>query len=148
MKILSSLPGRLRVSHPRMKCHFALDEMLISLKECVGITQVEGQAITGSILIHYDNEVLKEKELLQRAFSSFKVSYGSPAPKLKKRKGFRLHKSNRLWRTSLHGGMLGSLAVCTYTGFKGPKKLHVKSGLAFLAITAEHMRINRKLLFR
>ena len=147
MKILSSLPGRLRVSHPNLKSSRTMAHITHCIEQLDGIRQVEGQTITGSILIHYDHHALQELELMQEVFGDFRASYKAPR-EAKKKKGFRLHKSNKLWRTSLHGGMIGSLAICTYTGFEGPKKLHVKAGLAFLAVTAEHMRINSRLLFR
>ena len=148
MKILSTLPGRLRVSHPKLKRSRTMADITHCIEQLDGITKVEGQTITGSILIHYDNTVLQELDLMQEVFGDFRNSFKGSDASATKKKGFRLHKSNKLWRTSLHGGMVGSLAICTYTGFKGPKKLHVKAGLAFLAVTAEHMRINRRLLFR
>lgn len=145
MQILSSIPGRIRVAHPQLKDQHTMADVLHCMEQMEGLISVEGQTLTGSILIRYNEEVLKELDLMRDLFDDIRSSYLPPLPG--KELAF-FHKSNRRWRNLLQLGMLGSLLVCTVTGFTGSKKVHLLTGLFILLFSAEHTRINRSLLLR
>lgn len=145
MRILSSIPGRIRVAHPKLKDHHTMADVLHCMKQMDGMISVEGQTLTGSILIRYNAAVLKELDLMRDLFDDIRSSYLPPLPA--KESAF-CHKGNRNWRNLLQVGMLGSLLVCTVTGFTGSKNVHLLTGLLFLLVSAEHTRINRSLLMR
>lgn len=145
MQILSSIPGRIRVAHPQLKDQHTMQDVLHCIEQMDGLISAEGQTLTGSILIHYNEEVLKELDLMQDLFDGLRGSFLPPSPV--KKRAF-LHKGNRRWRNLMQGGMLASLLVCTVTAFNGSKKMHLLTGVLFLLFSAEHTRINRSLLLR
>lgn len=145
MQILSSIPGRIRVAHPQLKDQRIMEDALHCMMQMDGLISAEGQTLTGSMLIRYNEEVLKELDLMRDIFDDIRSSFLPPLPV--KERTF-LHKGNRRWRNLLQGGMLGSLLVCTVTAFTGSKKVHLLTGLLFLLFSAEHTRINRSLLLR
>jgi len=141
MQILSNLPGRIRIAHHKLKNDTVLSQLAEYSKSIKGIDSVSGNMISGSLLIYYDYKTLTESELI-----SLILKYCEPI--LQKRRKLRAHKGDKFWRDILHGGMIGSLAICTVSGFYGPKKIHLITGLLFILVSAEHTRINRRLLFR
>lgn len=65
IEIVHALPGRVRLKVARLKGDPALaGEAQIQLKGVPGINEIEANAITGSILIHYDKEQLMSPEPL------------------------------------------------------------------------------------
>lgn len=145
MQILSSIPGRIRVAHSQLKDQHTMADVLHCMEQMDGLLSAEGQTLTGSILIRYNEEVLKELDLLRDLFDDIRSSYLPPLP------GKELtffHKSNRRWRNLLQAGLLGSLLACTVTAFTGSKKVHLLTGVLFLLFSTEHTRINRSLLLK
>lgn len=145
MHILSSTPGRLRVAHPSLKQPQIMSDVVHCMQGIEGVELAEGQTLTGSILIQYNDEIMKELDLVHDLLDDIRSSF---LPSLPAKRHALFHKGNSQWRNLLQLGMLGSLLVCTVTGFTGAKKVHLVTGLLFLLITGEHTRINRSLLFR
>ena len=141
MQILSNLPGRIRIAHHKLKNNSVLSHLVEYSKSIKGIDSVSGNMFSGSILIYYDYETLTEYELITEI-----LKYSHTI--LQKSMKFKAHKGDRFWRDIMHGGMISSLVICSVSGFYGPKKIHIITGLLFVLVSAEHTRINRRLLFR
>ena len=143
MSVVSRLPGRLRIRHPLLRDPRRIAEAGAQAWEVDGVEQVEAQPITGSLLIRYDHYKTTEDQLLScftqyisgRTFSPRKPN-SSPAP------------GRRVWRRAVNLGMLGSLGLSVYAAYRISKKSHVALGYLFLAVSLEHLRLNRRRLFR
>ncbi len=134
MTVCSSIPGRIRIRHRLLKEELSLKAFQTFLMEQKGINEIEGQPLTGSLLIKYDPDILKYefiKSIIETYFKRF-------FPKVfKGRKG-------RGWRDIVDVGMAFSLLTCVGSAFIWKKKLHIYSGLLFTVLTAEHIRLNKK----
>ena len=63
--IVSFCPGRVRLRFRELKDKSTADTASARIRETPGITNVEVNAITGSILIEYDTHILPTEQLLE-----------------------------------------------------------------------------------
>ncbi len=60
------VPGRVRMKNPLFKNNPALlQEVEACFNEAEGISGIESTALTGSVVIHYDPEVLPERHMVE-----------------------------------------------------------------------------------
>jgi copper chaperone CopZ len=62
--IVSFIPGRIRLRFTELKNQELCDQVRARVKEIPGIITVETKALTGSILIEYDEKILPTEKLV------------------------------------------------------------------------------------
>jgi copper chaperone CopZ len=63
--VVSFTPGRIRLRFAELKNAGAAERAKARIKETAGITRVETNSLTGSILIEYDTKILPTEKLLE-----------------------------------------------------------------------------------
>jgi len=64
--LVSFVPGRIRLRFKELKKHLALaEDVKVRVLAIAGITNVEMNSVTGSILIEYDPKVLSTERLIE-----------------------------------------------------------------------------------
>jgi copper chaperone CopZ len=63
--VVSFVPGRIRLRFEELKNSAAAESAKARIKEAPGITAVEVNPITGSILIEYDTKILPTEKLVE-----------------------------------------------------------------------------------
>jgi hypothetical protein len=106
-----------------------------------GVQEVDAQPITGSLLIRYDENILAEDQLLSQLKPYCCDSQAQP-----KKLSQPLVPGRRFWRRSVNLAMIGSLGLSVYAAYRISKKTHVTLGFLFLAVSLEHLRLNRRRL--
>jgi copper chaperone CopZ len=63
--IVSFCPGRIRLRFKELKDKTAAETAGARIRETPGITRAEVNAVTGSVLIEYDTQILSTEKLLE-----------------------------------------------------------------------------------
>jgi len=142
-RIVSSLPGRIRVRDKRLRDQKRLSELKNELSKIAAITALQDDVRTGSIVVNFDPsaiEIAALETLLDYAVDQVVVERLILPPITKK----QLNRYNKI-------AMMGSLAAflaLTVARRKRWKRWHALTGYMFVASVAVHMIIYRKTLFR
>lgn len=146
IRIVSSLPGRLRLRGDALRDPAALRRLSDDVARWRHVAAVEANPRTGSLLVHYDAARLKPETFEARIAAAF-AAPASAAP----------HPA----RAAAHGGtprvranryakraMLISLAVSLLLAGAGRKRWHALAGGLFVASLAVHLWVHRRHVFR
>jgi len=142
-RIVSSLPGRIRVRDKRLRDQKRLSELKNELSKIAAITALQDDVRNGSIVVNFDPsaiEIAALETLLDYAVDQVVVERLILPPITKK----QLNRYNKI-------AMMGSLAAflaLTVARRKRWKRWHALTGYMFVASVAVHMIIYRKTLFR
>ncbi|AEG00077.1 HMA2 domain-containing protein [Methylomonas methanica] len=142
-RIVSSLPGRIRVRDKRLRDQTRLTELNKQLSKIAAISTVQADARTGSVVVRFDPAAIEISELeahLDSAVDQVLVEQLIPPPITKKQ-------LNRYNKIAMVGSLAASLALTTARR-KHWRRWHALTGYLFVASVAVHMIIYRKSLFR
>lgn len=142
-RIISSLPGRIRVRDKRLRNQTRLNELKEELSKIAAITALKDDVRTGSLVVNFDPDAIAIAALetrLDSAVDKVLVEPLTPPPITKKQ-------LNRYNKIAMMGSLAASLAL-TAARRKRWRRWHALTGYLFVASVAVHMIIYRKTLFR
>lgn len=142
-RIVSSIPGRIRIRDKRLRNQARLNELKKELLKIAAISELQSNARTGSVVINFDSSVIEIAALETKIESAVdKVLVESLTPPLLTKK--RVNYYSKI-------GMLGSLAVSLAFATARQRRWrrwHVLTGYLFIANMGVHLYIYRKSLFQ
>lgn len=141
-RIVSSLPGRVRVRDKRLRHKSRLAELKTELSKIAAITALRDDIRTGSIVVNFDADAIDIADLETLLDSAVDQVLTEPmAPPITKKQ------LNRYNKIAMMGSLAASLAL-TAARRKRWRRWHALTGYLFVASVAVHMVIYRKTLFR
>lgn len=151
-RIVSSVPGRLRLRDPALRRPQPLQRLSAALEALAGVLFVDANARAGSVVVFYDEARVnrQEAEAAVEALAGAALGAYPPAGQAgQPRAGARPPRSASL-RVRINRqakrGMLASLATSLLLA--GGKRWHAASGGVFLAFLAIHLAVHRRHLLR
>lgn len=140
-RLVSSLPGRIRVRDKALRHPDRLAHVHASLARMPGVSDVQSNAATGSVLLHFDGQRIDVDDLEAQVDSL--IDQAPVPPRAKSRRALRL-RVNQIAKA----GMLGSLASSLALAAAGQKKWHAATGCVFVACLGAYLTVHRKHVFR
>lgn len=131
--IASSIPGRIRIRHPRLRLHDWAEK---ARRDVAALPGVDGATLNdrvGSLLVSFDPKRTGEHEIAR--------ALDLPAD--------RVEAARQAGRKRMPGGLvsmglLGSLGLTVAAGFLKLKWLHVAAGAALVVFVGAHVYRSRK----
>lgn len=153
MTITSYLPGRMRVRDNRLTCVSEANRITDLLKDLPGITGINVNNRTASLLVQYDPA--SGVEALLRSYAGIKP-VDPPVKPAASRKRPGNKKSSCIiagdlpvtYRQFLNYGMMAAFAGSGIGIALHYRKLHAAAGFLFLGLSGLHMYNKRRTLFR
>lgn len=136
MKIISNIRGRVRIQSNVFKIKNKAQSFKNLIEDLQMVTNISFNTISGTMIINYkelDNMDFKKR--LNIEFLKFKKNH-CKEELLKSRKAIY-----HIVMTASLGFTIGSIIIKN-------KKIHAISGIVFTLMSLEHMRLNRKSLFK
>ena len=146
--ITSFIDGRIRVRHKKLRDPNIGIKVKSFLQNTTGVKRIEINAVTGSLLMEYDPEVLRRQDLLQLAEQLKDVvedDEDPDKPKMPSKKSTGLLSRTQI-RKITNMGMIITLSSSVALGLTGRKVGHVTFGWGFLFFNAIHLFMYRKSL--
>lgn len=163
MVVASQVEGRVRIRDEGLKRALVAGEVRDALLESEGVTGVESNPRVGSLLVLYNaavtavEHILKkvsellgtEEEQTEERAEGEEAPRSFPGVRLIERLSQSMPRSiSRRWKRNLvNAGMLLSLAVSLLLGFFGLKKLHILTGILFVALFGDHFYLHKERIF-
>ena len=143
-RIVSSLPGRIRIRDKNLRDQAKLNELKNELLKIAAITQVQDNVRTGSVLVRFDRSAIEIATLEANIVSAVDKVIGKPSkpPALLSRKN--INRYNKLVMLASLGTSL-TFAVASRRRWR---RLHALTGYLFIANLGVHLFIYRKALRR
>jgi len=140
-RIVSSIPGRIRIRDKRLRDPARLHQLEAGLRKIDVITGLQGNVGAGSVVLTFhshgvDAESL-EAEVEAAVDAALDAQFSHPKRSLKQR-------VNRYAKV----GMMGSLATSLALAAAGQKRGHAVAGGLFVACLGVHLATHRKSLLR
>lgn len=136
--IASTVPGRIRVRTPLLKSSQFSKEVSQKVQNLTGFDKVRTNLKSGSLIVTYHPEQVDEQHI---ELEVEELCFKSPPPRKKKNPV-----SAKVGQVSKIG-MIATLIPSIALGFAGKKKLHIYTGVAFLAFAGLHTTRFSKTLF-
>ncbi len=152
--VVSFIAGRVRLRHAVLKDAALAAEIVPMLSAFPGVERIEHKALTGSLLVEYDPEVLGDDAitaLLEQGEEWLKENAPQAESDNAQKMSFAsMNVSDKLTRAQkrkiFYGGMVGSFFTMLFTGGVGSKKAHYTAGMLFAVLTLVHMWRVRKII--
>ncbi|QPK62078.1 hypothetical protein IVG45_14570 [Methylomonas sp. LL1] len=142
-RIVSSLPGRIRIRDKRLRDQARLNELSKQLLNITAITELQGNARTGSVVVNFDPNVIEIAVLETKLDTAVDKVLAEPlTPPLLTKK--RINRYNKI---VMMGSLAASLALATARK-KRWRRLHAMTGYLFVVNLGLHLYLYRKSLFR
>lgn len=142
-RIVSSLPGRIRIRDKSLRDQTRLNELEKQLSEITAITELQGNVRTGSVVVYFDPSVIEIAELETKLDSAVdKVLADTLTPPVLTKK--RINRYNKI---AMVGSLAASLAFAAARR-KRWRRLHALTGYLFVVNLGVHLYLYRKSLFR
>lgn len=142
-RIVSSLPGRIRIRDKRLRDQARLNELRKELLKIAAITELQGDARTGSVVVNFDPSAIDIAILETKLDSAVDKVLAEPLiPPLLTKK--RINRYNKI---VMMGSLAASLAF-TVARQKRWRRWHALTGYLFVANLGVHLYLYRKTLFR
>jgi len=153
MEIVSNVAGRARFRDPALKREPRLEEAQRALAALPGVSAVEANVRVGSLLVHYDPALAALESLAQavgaRAGAAAEAGRGA-APRPRSRRAAEVPRRPGAplvdRRVLKNLGLLATLSVSMGGALFHLKKLHYLSGLAFVALSGDHVLERKRAL--
>ncbi|EIC30070.1 hypothetical protein Metal_2334 [Methylomicrobium album BG8] len=140
-RIVSSLPGRIRVRDNRLRHQARLDILEVELGKIAGITELQANARAGSVVVNFDPGQVDMAFLESQVDAVVDKALDAPLAKSKRPMKMRVNRYAKV-------GMLGSLATSLALAATGQKRGHAVAGGLFVACLGVHLTTHRKSLLR
>lgn len=140
-RIVSSLPGRIRLRDPSLHQADRLDRLAAALAAMEGVLAVDGNARAGSLVLRYE-AAGRDVEAMEAAVdAAADAEFARPRPHLKPSTRVRVNRYAKR-------GMLASLAASLALAAAGQKRWHALTGGAFVACLMVHLAVHHRHLVR
>lgn len=146
--IVRILPGRVRLRTPALRRASNAAALRKALLALTGVQDLQVNARVGSLLVHYDPQVLSEdalRTLLEHHFPGALVS-AAPSAACGRSGAIPTLRLSADQRRALAYAMLTSLGTSLLSLLVHSKKAHVVAGLLFLGGLSVHLSDKRKFL--
>ncbi len=155
MVVASLLDGRLRVRDEGLKREPLADRVREALLGTPGVAAVEANPRVGSLLVMYDAALAAAEQILKtisELLGSTREAAGSEEPRARSvRNPFAgkvsLSLTPAVRRKVVNIGMLASLLLSVAAAILDFKKLHILSGVVFLALFGDHLFQRKEQMF-
>ena len=140
-RIVSSLPGRIRIRDKRLRDQARLNELKKELLKIAAITELKSDARTGSVVVNFDSNLIEIAALEAKLDLAVDKVLAEPVQLLTKK---QLNRYDKI-------AMVGSLAASLAFGVARQKRFrrwHALTGYFFVANLGVHLYLYRKTLFR
>lgn len=141
-RVVSSLPGRIRIRDKALRSRARLAQVEAELKRVEGVVVVEPNAAAGSIVLHYapdrTDPVRLESDidaLIDKALALPQRPAGTRSLRMQVNRYAKI-------------GMMGSLATSLALAATGSKRWHAVTGGMFVACLGVHLGVHRRHLLR
>lgn len=140
-RIVSSLPGRIRLRDPALRQPDRLARLGAALEALAGVLAVEGNLKAGCLVVRYE-AAGREVEAMEAAVEALvDAEFSRPRPGLRPSTRVRLNRYAKR-------GMAVSLGASLVLAAAGYKRWHILTGGAFVACLAVHLAVHRRHLWR
>jgi hypothetical protein len=149
-RIVSAVPGRLRVRDSRLSDPATVREVVDSLSRELPVRETRANPAACSVVIRYDAQTIPLPEMQKRTEDALAACLASKiAEKIVENPPKRWRRSPRLRlnRCAKIGALL-SLAASLAFACGGNKRMHVVTGWIFLACLCAHLAVFRRSLVR
>jgi hypothetical protein len=140
-RIVSSLPGRIRIRDKRLRNPARLDRLESELLKIEAISELYPNAGAGSVVVHFDPAEIDTAAFELKIEAAVDAALEAPLSKPKRSMKMRVNRYAK-------AGMLGSLATSLALAATGQKRWHAVSGGLFVACLGVHLTTHRKSLLR
>ncbi|MGY6277546.1 HMA2 domain-containing protein [Methylomonas sp. MgM2] len=140
-RIVSSVPGRIRVRDKRLRHPARLDQLEAELAKIDAITELQTNVVAGSIVVNFDYERTDTLSLENKIEAAVDAALDAPMVHPKRSMKMRVNRYAKV-------GMLGSLATSLALAATGRKRGHTVTGGLFVACLGVHLAAHRKSLLR
>ncbi|WP_051292827.1 heavy-metal-associated domain-containing protein [Citrifermentans bremense] len=158
MVVASLLNGRVRVRDEGLKKQPLLSRVTEALIATPGVTSAEANTRVGSLLVFYDAALAAAEQILKRISelldspqeappSAEAEAGGATSRHFPFSRGMSLSILPALRRRVVNYGMLAALALSVGAAIIHFKKLHVLTGIVFLALFGDHLYQRRGQMF-
>jgi hypothetical protein len=142
-RIVSSLPGRIRIRDKRLRDQTRLNQLKKELLKITAIVELQSNPRTGSVVVNFDPGVIEITALeTQLDLAVDKVLAEALTPPLLTKKTI-----NRYNKIAMVGSLAASLAFSAARQ-KRWRRWHALTGYLFVANLGVHLYLYRKSLFR
>jgi hypothetical protein len=142
-RIVSSLPGRIRIRDKRLRDQTQLNNLKKELLKIAAITELQVNARIGSVLVNFDPNVIEIAALETKIESAVDKILADPLiPVLLTKKNI-----NRYNKIAMMGSLTASLAF-GLARQKRWRRWHKLTGYLFVVNLGVHLYLYRKSLFR
>ncbi len=135
--IASAVPGRIRVRNPLFKSRQFLTETQEQVEQIEGVESVRSNLKSGSIIVLYDADAVDEMHMEQQVEE---ICFRRPR-RVSKKPSVTVARVSKI-------GMLSTLIPSLALAAAGKKKLHIYTGIAFLAFAGLHTTRYSKTLLK
>lgn len=142
-RIVSSIPGRIRLRDKRLRDQAKLNELTKELSQIAVITSLQGNPRTGSLLLRFDRNAIVLSTIEANIDSTVDQIIGKAPQPLLSKKNF-----NRYNKMAMLGSLGASLIALSMTGRKRRIRWHKLTGYLFIANLGTHLFFYRKALRR
>lgn len=143
-RIVSSVPGRIRLRDDALRRLAPLERLRTVLAAIDGVLSAEANAVAGSIVLRYDAARVAQPALEAQVDAAANAALAASHRSQPR----RTHSPQRRVNRYAKYGMLGSLATSLAFAATGRKRWHAASGGLFLVCLAMHLAMNRRDLLR
>lgn len=144
-RVVSAIPGRLRVRDPRLFDPAVARRAVDVAARELPVLDARVNPAACSVVFLYDAKAIPLAEMRRRTedtLAACLASLGGGGPRKKRRRARRV--INRCAKI----GALVSLAASIYFAYTGSKRLHVVTGWIFVACLCAHLAVFRRTLAR
>jgi hypothetical protein len=140
-RIVSSLPGRIRVRDKRLRNQDRLDQLESELLKIEAIISLQANDGAGSVVVNFDPSGKDASTLEAKVEAMVDAVLEAPLSHQKHSVKMRVNRYAKV-------GMLGSLASSLALAATGQKRWHAITGSVFVACLGVHLSTHRKSLLR
>lgn len=140
-RIVSSLPGRIRLRDNALKHPARARRLADALGALPAVASAEANPATGSLLLRFDPAQCPVESLEARVEALLEAELQSARPRLPPSTRVRINRAAKY-------GMLASLGASLALAAAGNKRWHAATGLVFVACLGVHLGVHRRHLLR
>jgi hypothetical protein len=142
--IVSSIPGRIRVRNRELRDQKKLNQLLSRLEQIGGISRLQGNVRTGSILLRFDSAAISLSAIeVEINAAVYQIVGNQPKPAT----SISMKSLNRYNKLAMLASLGFSLTVTKFR-IKRWRRWHTLTGYLFAANLGVHLYIYRKSLLR
>jgi hypothetical protein len=143
-RIVSSLPGRIRVRDKALRNQTRLEKLEAELRRMEGFTSLQTNLGAGSVVLHFDAARTDAATLETAVEAAVDAALAAPLAKSQAGPSSLKRQANRYAKA----GMLGSLTTSLALAAVGRKRWHAVTGGVFVACLGVHLGVYRRSLLR